>query len=196
MATDKPLEIRRQLVHLLLGLSIAVSVYILEPIYGKLIVWPLIIAILIMFILPEIGAELHIHNHLLFHFERPKDIAHFPYRGAITYGIGIIPTLLLLDVNTACAIIFILSVGDSVSTLVGKFYGRHRIGHKSLEGFLAFVFFSVPGAWFFLPNALEKALLLSTIGGLLELSNIYHDHVIVDDNLLVPIGLTMVALLI
>lgn len=194
--SDKVLEIKRQLVHLLLGLSIAGVVFLLEPIYGKLIILPLLSVVVILFILPAVGAELKIHNHLLFHFERPKDIEHFPFRGAILYGLGVTPPILLLDINTACAIIAVLSVGDSTSTLLGKFYGKHRIGHKSVEGTVSFMFFSFFGALLFLPDNPLLAFTFAVLGGFIELSNVNKDHLFMDDNLLIPIGLTVVALLI
>jgi len=196
MDSDKLLEIKRQFVHLILGLLIAVFIFLIEPLYGKFVVIPLILAAAVLFILPYIGTELRIHNYLQFHFERPKDIEHFPYRGAILYCIGIIPAILLLNINTACAIIAVLSVGDSTSTLIGSFYGNHRIGHKSIEGLAAFIFFSFLAGLIFLQNNTIMAIIFAVIGGIIELSNVYHDHIILDDNLLVPIGLTIVALLI
>ncbi len=195
METEYFFEVKRQLVHLILGVCITLGVYVLEPLAGKLIVLPLILSVVVMLALPRIGRELRIHNHLLFHFERPKDIQHFPYRGAIFYCLGITPAILLLDINTACAIIAVLSIGDSTSTIVGRRYGRHKIGHKSLEGFLAFIFFSFFGAVVFLPDSRVKAAMLALLGGLTELSNIRHNHPLVDDNLLVPVALTLVVLL-
>lgn len=195
MDSDRIFEIKRQFAHLILGLSIAVAVFFLEPIYGRLIAIPLLIGVAFLIILPELGAELKVHNHLLFHFERPKDIEHFPYRGAILYGIGITPAILLLDVNTACAIIAVLSVGDSASTLIGRSYGKHRVGHKSIEGFVGFIVFSFFGAWLFLQNDPLAAVTYAVVGGFIELSNAGSDHILLDDNLIIPIGLTIFALL-
>lgn len=195
METSYFFEVKRQLVHLIVGVCITFGVYVLEPLVGKVIVLPLMLSVVVMLVLPRIGGELKVHNHLLVHFERPKDIRSLPYRGAIFYCLGITPAILLLDINTACAIIAILSIGDSTSTIVGRKYGRHRIGHKSIEGSIAFVFSSFFGALFFLPDDLIKAAVFALLGGLTELSNIRHDHLLLDDNLLVPIALTLVALL-
>lgn len=189
------LEIRRQLVHLLLGVGIASGVWILKPIYGNYILIPLLVAVALMLILPKTGMELWIHNHLMKHFERPEHKEKFPYRGAATYGIGIAPAIYLLDLPIACAIIVILSVGDSVSNLIGRKFGKHKVGHKSVEGFLGFVFFSWIASLLFLWNQPATAFNLSLVGGVLELSNTYHNHAIVDDNLLVPLGLTVFAFL-
>ncbi|MEA3254897.1 MAG: hypothetical protein U9Q22_03570 [Candidatus Altiarchaeota archaeon] len=194
--SDKMFEIKRQLAHLTLGLSIAAAVFFLEPVYGKLIIIPLLMGVSVLIILPELGAELKVHNHLLFHFERPKDIEHFPYRGAILYGIGITPAILLLDVNTACAIIAVLSVGDSASTLIGRSCGKHRVGHKSIEGFIGFIVFSFFGAWLFLQNDPLAAVTYAVVGGFIELSNVGSDHILLDDNLIIPLGLTIFTLLI
>ena len=195
METSYFFEVKRQLVHLLVGVCIAFGVHILEPLVGKLIVLPLMLSVVVMLILPKIGEEFRVHNHLLVHFERPRDIQNLPYRGAIFYCLGITPAILLLDINTACAIIAILSMGDSTSTMIGKKFGRHRIGHKSLEGSAAFIFFSFFGALFFLPDDPIKAAVFALLGGLVELSNVQHDHILVDDNLLVPMVLTLAAVL-
>ncbi|MEA1925463.1 MAG: hypothetical protein U9M95_06300 [Candidatus Altiarchaeota archaeon] len=195
METSYFFEVKRQLVHLIVGVCIAFGVYVLEPLVGKLIILPLMLSVTVMLALPKAGEELRVHNHLLVHFERPRDIQNLPYRGAIFYCLGITPAILLLDVNTACAVIAILSIGDSTSTMVGKKYGRHRIGHKSLEGSVAFIFFSFFGALVFLPDDPVKAAVFALLGGLTELSNIQHDHLLLDDNLLVPLFLTLAALL-
>lgn len=190
MASDFKLEFKRQMAHLFLGLSIAVVVYFFYPIYGILILIPLIIAILAMITLPRISSGIKIANHLLYHFEREHDIINFPFKGAIWYGIGIIAPILFLPVDDAtsrpllaCAIIAILSAGDSMSTIIGKFYGVHRIGHKSVEGFLGFMAFGfIPAIFFISP---ELALIFAFLGALIEFCTF------IDDNFLVPVGLTI-----
>ncbi len=183
MKSDFVLEFKRQMVHLFLGLGITVAVYFFYPIYGNLILIPLMISVSIMIILPRIVSDLKVANHLLYHFERDHDIINFPFKGAIWYCIGIIFPILFLPLNIACAIIAVLSAGDSMSTIIGKFYGKYRIGHKSIEGFLGFIAFGFIPAVFFVPPS--SALVLAFLGAIIELVNF------IDDNFLVPVGLTI-----
>jgi len=183
------LETKRQLVHLFLGLTIAFVVYHLIPIMGYLILIPLLIALALLYIVPKKWPDLRIANHLIIHFERDDDAISCPFKGSIWYGIGIIPPLLLslaniMPLRVACAIIAVLSVGDSTSTWFGKFFGRIRIGHKSLEGFLAFFVFGSLSVLLFVQNY-RLALILGFAGAILEF------FTPIDDNFFIPLGLTI-----
>lgn len=187
------LETKRQLVHLCLGLTISVVVYNIMPFVGYAILIPLITAPATLYIIPKKWPDLKIANHLIIHFERDNDALEFPFKGSIWYGIGIIPPILLtiadiIPLEIACAIIAVLSVGDSTSTWFGKFFGRIRFGHKSLEGFLAFFIFSSLSVMLFVPNY-QLALILGFSGALLEF------FTFIDDNLLIPVGLSMLYIL-
>lgn len=186
--TEFKLEVKRQLVHLFLGFFIALCLFTLEPLLGKLVVLPLIFGVLFLFILQKFKDN-PLSKFLIEHFERERDRQKFPYKGAILYGFGVSIPILILDINPACAIIAILSVGDSISTLIGKNFGKRRIGHKSLEGSLAFLFSSFLAAIIFLPSPFI-VLLLSILGTLIELFSP------IDDNLAVPIFLTFCYIII
>ena len=181
------LELKRKLIHLLNGSTIAYATYYLLPIIGKKILWPLIIALALMHVMPKITPKLRLMNELMRHFERKKDINSFPFKGAIFFGYGITFPILLLDGSYAVAIILILSVGDSFSNLIGRRFGKHKIGDKSLEGALGFA----STAWIassFLINP-AHSLILSIFGAFIELLSF------ADDNLTIPSGLTLLALL-
>lgn len=175
------LELKRQLAHLFLGLAIA---YVVYHIKSNLILIPLAVTLFLLYIIPKTTPNLKISNHLLYHFERDHDKINFPFKGPIWYGIGIMPPILFLPIDVACAVIAILSVGDSTSTLIGKFLGRVRIGEKSLEGFLAFLIFSLPAALLFISNW-QLALTLALSGAIIEF------FTFMDDNFLIPAGLTI-----
>jgi dolichol kinase len=192
MTSENTLEVRRQLFHLILGCAIAVSVWILKPVIGNLILIPLFAALTILLAIPKMAPKLMISNKLLTHFERKKDVKRFPYKGAIFYGIGISFPIMLLNTELACVVILILSIGDAFSTLIGRFYGKQRIGNKTIEGTLAFIMFSLAGCLLFLrisnSMAIEKTTIwLVLLGALIELQEK------VDDNLAVPITLSLVA---
>ena len=68
------LEFKRQMVHLLNGSFITVLVYFLKPVYGLWILVPLIVALFLLHAVPKLKPDLKIANHLMYHFERRKDI--------------------------------------------------------------------------------------------------------------------------
>jgi len=180
------LEIKRKSFHLIVGLTIAILTYFSEPIFGKLILIPILAGSLGLFILQHFKKN-PINTFMVSHLERHKD-ARVLYKGAIFYGIGASVPILLLETSAACAIIAILSVGDAASTILGKLYGKHRPRgkSKSIEGTLAFVIFAVPVAYLFLQN-IWLVLALSIIGAIVELFSPY------DDNLAIPISLTLIV---
>lgn len=186
------LEVKRQLFHLLLGSAIALAVWLLKPAYGNFILIPLVAAVLLLLAAPKLAPKLGASNHLLTHFERKKDAKTFPYKGAIFYGVGIFFPIVLLPVELACIVVLILSVGDAASTLVGKFHGRVRIWDKTLEGSMAFVLFSFMASILFLKlsgrmDLIKEVFVLNVIGALVEIQSM------VDDNLAVPLALTIVV---
>ncbi|MCX6695334.1 MAG: hypothetical protein NTU61_03475 [Candidatus Altiarchaeota archaeon] len=188
--SDYRLELRRKLFHLILGSSIAFAVYYLKPVYGNLVLIPLVLGVFVMLLIPRVHPKSRVSNHMLYKFERKKDIENFPFKGAIHYGIGVFFPILLLDVKTACMIIMVLSVGDAFSTLIGKFHGRYRIhqlGFKSIEGTMAFMIFSIPAAMIFVDWTL--AVKFGLIGAFVELLSPW------DDNFTVPAVLTVTAIL-
>ena len=188
--SDYTLELRRKGFHLILGSCIAFAVYNLKPVYGNLVLIPLLLGVLVMLLIPRIMPENRVSNKLLYHFERQEDIDNFPYKGAIHYGAGVFFPILLLDVKIACAIILVLSVGDALSTLIGKFHGRiriHPVAHKTIEGTLAFILFGFLAALIFVD--FKIAAVLAVAGSFIELASPW------DDNFTVPVVLTMLAIL-
>jgi dolichol kinase len=179
------LELKRKMFHLIMGLCISVAIYFLKPVYGLWIIAPVIIALFGLLLAPKVAHNVKLVNQLLFHFERRKDIETFPFKGAIHYGLGILfPIVITTETSVACAIIATLSVGDAASTLIGKFFGKIRIGKKSLEGTVSFVIFGFLGAYAFLREPVS-AFVLAFVGAIIELFSKY------DDNLTIPLGLSV-----
>jgi dolichol kinase len=179
------LELKRKLVHLLNGCAIAAAVYFLKPVFGVLILAPLAAALLLLHITPRIKPDLWVMNHLLYHFERRKDIPMFPFKGAILFGYGIAFPILFLPSPYDAAVIVILSVGDCFSNLVGRRYGRMRIGGRSLEGAIGFL---IP-AWAASAILIDTyhGLVLSSAGAIIELLSPW------DDNVAIPLILTVIV---
>ena len=181
----KSKEDKRQIVHLVLGILIAFFAWFFQ----ELVAIPLFFGIIGLIILshyPEFSVSKFLNNH----FEEHRKTKMF--QGAIFYGIGILPVILLIPFITrevGCAIITILSAGDSFSTLIGKRFGKHSMGNKSVEGFLAFLVSGFIFSYIFL-SSVFWAFMLSFFGATLELLSPKH----LDDNILIPWGLLIIFL--
>ena len=110
------------------------------------------------------------------------------FTGATYILLSVCLTVALYSKPVAIAALAFIIVGDSLAALIGRRYGRHRIGRKTLEGSLACLFGTVlvalvvPG----LPIGIRLlGAVIAAIGEALPLG--------VDDNLSVPIlsGLAM-----
>src|SRR3989338_1899475 len=143
-----PLETRRQIVHLMLGLIVAVSIY-----FGFLEVSELL-AIFLAGILISIISRKHkipIIDWFLDRFERADTKTKFPGKGAIYFFVGAFFSVTLFEKDVAAASVLILALGDSIAPLIGQF---GRIRHpfsdaKFLEGMLAGIIAAFVGASFF-----------------------------------------------
>jgi dolichol kinase len=120
--------------------------------------------------------------------ERPKTL---PFQGATEFFIGCFIATVLFEPTTAIASISVLSLADSMSTLIGSYYGKHKLRinrKKTFEGSSAFLLTAFFALLFF-ANPL-KAFLVAFVATITEaLPN-------VDDNLTIPIvvGLAMILI--
>lgn len=122
------------------------------------------------------------------HFERPDAL--FPGWGSACYTAGVlIPVSFLTQVPEIAAVIYILAVGDGISTAVGR-RGRLRLPYnqgKTLEGTVAFVLASLPAYLLVGPAIVPLALL----GAIVESIDWR-----IDDNLMIPIACTALLMVI
>jgi dolichol kinase len=109
--------------------------------------------------------------------------------GFVYYSFGVSLTFFFFPFNFALLAICFLIVGDPVASLVGHFYGKHRLlANKSLEGFLGCCFacclisllFILEGL-ILVESPIAFCLLAGVAGGVGELI------VILDDNFSFPI---------
>ncbi len=119
-------------------------------------------------------------------FERTG--AKLPGWGSACYAIGtLIIVSFLSDINQIAAIIFILAIGDGISTIIGR-YGRIKIPYnkkKTIEGSVAF-FISSLGCFYFIGAI---ALPLALVGMIAE-------SLPAEDNLTIPIACTFFMVMI
>lgn len=109
--------------------------------------------------------------------------------GPFWFFFGIGTAFLVFPLSIASAAGAVLAVGDALSNLIGRKFGRHKIRKgRTIEGSLAFFISSFIAASFFAWPLLAIAGALS--GMLAEISGIY------DDNLTIPLfsGAVMYAL--
>lgn len=107
-----------------------------------------------------------------------------PFKGAIEFGIGCFLATILFPETIAIACIAVLALSDSMSTLVGYYFGKHKLPlnrKKTWEGSIAFFVVSFVILTLFVNPA--YAALLAVIAAVAEMvPNI-------DDNISIPLVL-------
>ncbi|MBM3199861.1 hypothetical protein FJZ53_02900 [Candidatus Woesearchaeota archaeon] len=189
MEEKESLERRRQVFHLLLGTFIVILYKI-----GILNTSILFIIFLAGFTLSVLSFRYNVPGIKWFlkRFEREEDFKKSPGKGCLMYISGVLITLLVFKEEIALAAIMILAVGDSVSHMIGKYFGRYKFSNaKHLEGTLAGIFFAGLVASMFVDYKL--AFIGSVVGMLTEVVDLKIGKMEIDDNLIIPIlaGLTM-----
>ena len=108
-----------------------------------------------------------------------------PFTGAFFFYTGCTLAFVFFPFHIASAACAMLAVGDALSTLTGKKFGKHMIGIKSLEGSLAcFVGSLIAGAFFVNPYLALAGAFAAAAAELIPR---------IDDNLTIPLasGLVM-----
>ncbi len=110
-------------------------------------------------------------------YERPNEY----FQGVITFLFGSLISVILFPIHIATACIAVLALGDSISTLIGKIWGKHKLPinkKSSWEGSITFFIVAFLVLWLFNPvKALQVALVTTVVEMLPRL----------DDNLTIPI---------
>jgi len=179
------LELRRQIAHLIIG---AMIVFLIEL---KLLTPNLLLIILILGVILSLiyrYKSIPFIHEMLQSLERPHDMVNFPGKGVIFMVLGSFLSLLLFPIVIAKAAIIVLAVGDSVSHIVGRYFGKTRVPfskNKMLEGTVVAIVFSTLSALLFVD--IGKAFLASFLTVTFE--SVYPEKLgrYLDDNLLVPL---------
>lgn len=174
------LELRRQFVHFLGVLAVPVILFAGRE-TAVVVIGSLLLLLLAM---SFYRARHRFRNDWLETFilkrERPGA---FPLSGAVFFFMGAFCALLLFSQQNAAAAVAVLALGDSMSTVVGKMWGRHRLflnKSKSWEGSLAFFLFAAAALLFFVQP--QKAIVVAALTAVVEaLPRL-------DDNFTVPIA--------
>lgn len=176
-----PLELRRQMFHLLFGTAISLLVHF--RIVGLNI---LLLALCFGFVLSMLSKHYDIIfvSWFLKRFDRPE--AKFPGEGAFFLVAGSALVLAIFPRYIALASMMILAFGDSFSHLFGKAYGKRRFAHKTLVGTIAGIASGFVGALLFVTPWL--ALIGSGVAMLFEAFNLKVFNHKIDDNLFIPLA--------
>lgn len=181
------LEIRRQIIHLIYG-PVLISLYEYHIINLEIIFGMIIGGIIMSLMIKK--KRLSPIRWVLSHFERERHLENFPGKGILFFTIGTLISLILFDKNIAYASILVLSVGDSISNIIGRHFGKIKTKlnpHKYIEGTLVGIIFCIPIVYYFSQNILA-AISTSFVAMFLETPNITILNIEIDDNLLIPIG--------
>jgi phytol kinase len=173
-------EVLRKGVHLLIGLSIAIAIPLVDM---QLVLMAFVLAIFAGFILSDAiskGYKLPVISRVVLLLER-KDV--MPGKGTLYFAIGVFFVLVFFPLQVVIPAIICLAVLDGVATLVGIHYGHHKIWKsKSLEGTLAGMGTTVIALLVLTPLSIPLAVAAAITAGVVELLSP------VDDNLTIPLS--------
>jgi dolichol kinase len=177
-------EYPRQFAHFLLGLGAAVLILVLSPgLPARILAGALIVGFLLSTTLRTGLDRASLPARFAGVFVRVRET---PYGGALSTGLSILAALLLFPASSVAAASIAFGVLDSVSTIFGLRYGRHRLQNgKSLEGMLSGAVCAIPVLFPFLSPA--GAVLVAFGAALAELV------LPVEDNLVVPFLLALLV---
>lgn len=181
------LEFRRQILHILYGFGL-LFLYDYHLLDNRILLGMIIGGAITSLMVKR--EKLSLIKRILGLFERDHHLEKFPGRGVLFFTIGTYLTLVLFERNVAYAGILILSVGDAVSNVVGRHYGKitTRLNpNKNIEGNMAGILISIPFAYYFFPN-IYAVIAACCVGMFLEIPAIRIFGFEIDDNLLIPIG--------
>lgn len=130
-------EVRRQLFHVLVGLSLALFLLM----FGRVasIVFFSFIIFIGVYIKHRVEKRKYVGviSELLDVFERESDREN-PGKGSMYLIIGALLSVMLYEFTPAFYAILVISISDAFSTLVGKSFGRIKIKNKSFIGGISF----------------------------------------------------------
>jgi len=191
MSENSPLEVRRQAFHIGLGL---LSIFVIS---SELVDWKFFLILLLVGILVSIISKkraLPGISWFLKYFDRTNE--RIPGKGALFFITGVMLALVLFEKDVAMAAIMILTLGDSVSHLFGRFFGKVRNPwnqYKLIEGTLLGFVAGAVGAAAFVPW--NQALLASAVAMTVESIELRFRNQSVDDNVLIPLVAGVVMLI-
>jgi phytol kinase len=179
-------ETVRQLIHLCFGLGIAALVFFADRAAVLAVMAAgLIIGIVLVDLILR-GHRIPVISPLVQYGDRCDPL---PGKGAFFFAASALACIILFPVALVVPALVALSVLDSITTLVGIRFGRHRIYNgKSWEGTLSGIAVTVLALVPFL--SFPGACIAAVVTGIIELFSP------VDDNLVIPVGVCLLLTLV
>lgn len=179
-------ETVRQLIHLCFGLGIAALVFFIDrTIVISVMAGGLFIGVILVDLILR-GHQIPGISPLVQYGDRCDPL---PGKGAFFFAVSALACIILFPISMVVPALVALAVLDSVTTLAGVRFGRHRIYNgKSWEGTLAGIAVTVLALIPFL--TLPGVLAAAVIAGIIELFSP------VDDNLVIPVGVCILLTLV
>lgn len=174
-------EFIRKLVHLIFGLLVAAMVLVAgQATATALLATGLLIGIVLVDLLLR-GHNIPLFSFLVRHLDRNDCL---PGRGALTFAVSALAVVVLFPVTISVPAIITVAVLDSVTTIAGRRFGKHRIYNgKSWEGTLSGI---VVTAIVLVPLLSPAgAATVAVLAGIIELISP------VDDNLVIPVAVAV-----
>jgi dolichol kinase len=179
-------ELVRKLIHLCFGLGIAALVFTLDrTVVISILAGGLLIGVVLVDCILR-GYTVPVLSGLVRYGDRCDPL---PGKGAFFFAVSALACVILFPAKVVVPALVALALLDSVTTLAGLRYGKHRIFNgKSWEGTLAGIAGTIPALLLFL--TVPGALVAAVTTGLIELFSP------VDDNLLIPVGVCILLTLV
>jgi len=118
---------------------------------------------------------------------RPEELTKFTGATWLLFSASI--TILVFNEIPAATGLLFLSFGDSISALIGRKFGKTKIGNKSLEGSISF-FLSCVVVAFFIPGLnVWIGIISAFFAAIIELVGIHK----LNDNLTIPIATALIV---
>jgi dolichol kinase len=194
--TDK-FELRRQIMHLCTGSAIVLLLK-LQLMSTQILFAATFFGGFLVLLARKVRIPF-IHDLLVF-FERPHHMARFPGRGSFFLVLGAALATLIFEPQIAIAAIMIMAVGDSVTNIVGRHFGKIPNpfnAKKNIEGTFAAMVCATLAALFFVP--FWPALVASAASMAIESIDIglKRFQIEIDDNVMIPLvaGVVMTAMM-
>lgn len=180
-------ELDRQILHIIIGL-ITVAAYYYNILSSLAVFLMIIIGIMASTISKRIW--LPFFSFFLARCEREEDKKTFPGKGMVFFFVGVLLVTKLFEQEIALAAIMILTLGDSISHLIGGSFGQIKNifngkSKKLFEGTLAGTLAGFAGAIIFVP--VTEAMIASFAAMIAEVVEIDFNKNTLDDNIVVPL---------
>jgi dolichol kinase len=182
-------EIARKTIHLS-SVSIAIIYCHISRDLALLLLVPLFSGFFLVDLLKNISEPVAVWYHRSFGAmlrEHELEKEHLHLNGATCITLSALLLVLFFPKVIAVAAFSMVAISDTVAALAGKMFGRHRFGHKSLEGSAAFLLSSIIIVTL-VPNLnLPAGLLMAVTATITEAFVIRIGGFKLDDNLTIPL---------